>query len=208
MTDAGPMTLITSLTSPFGRKVRMAASILGLAPRIRVVHGDTRNPDDPLRAHNPLGKIPVLIAADGSAVYDSHVILELLDLLAGGDAIIPAAPGPRIAELTRARLADGIIDASLLITYEGRYREPSQRSDVWLDHQRGKLARALTAIAADLPPVDPPRVSAITLACALDYMDWREPMPWRGDHPDLVAWLDAFAAAVPAFAETARPAGS
>jgi glutathione S-transferase len=36
----------------------------------------------------------------------------------------------------------------------------------------------------------------------LGYLDLRFGGEWRGDHPRLVAWLDAFAAAVPAFAAT------
>ena len=124
-------------TSPYGRKVRMAAAILGLASRIRVQPADTRDPQDPLRRHNPLGKMPVLLLDGGEPLYDSWVILEYLDHLAGGDAIVPAEPGQRFQELTRAKLADGVIDASLLITYEGRYRDAQQRSDLWLEHQRG-----------------------------------------------------------------------
>ena len=202
------MMLITSLTSPYGRKTRMAAVILGLSSRVAVVHGDTRDPNDPLRIHNPLGKIPILIPEGGSPIYDSHVILEYFDHLAGGDAIIPADPARRFAELTRAKLADGIIDASLLVTYEGRYREASQKSEVWLTHQRDKLWRALDAISAELPGWEPPRVSGITLACALSYMDWRKPVDWRTKHPALVHWLEGFAAAVPAYGETAHPADS
>ena len=49
-------------------------------------------------------------------------------------------------------------------------------------------------------------VGQITLACALGYRDFRFGGGWRGDHPRLVAWLDNFAARVPAFAAT-KPAG-
>jgi glutathione S-transferase len=36
----------------------------------------------------------------------------------------------------------------------------------------------------------------------LGYCDLRFEGAWRKDHPKLVAWLDRFAAQVPAFAET------
>jgi glutathione S-transferase len=199
------MVLVTSLTSPYGRKVRMAASVLGLESRVSVQPADTRDPDDPLRRHNPLGKMPVLLPYGGEPIYDSWVILEYFNHLAGGDAIVPANPARRFPELTRAKLADGVIDASLLITYERRYREPHQRSEIWLDHQRGKLWRALGTLEGCLPGWDPPRVSGITLACALHYMDWRSPIDWRERHQKLGRWLDDFAGHVPAVAATTPP---
>jgi glutathione S-transferase len=51
-----------------------------------------------------------------------------------------------------------------------------------------------------------PNVGQIALACALGYRDFRFGGSWRADHPRLVAWLDNFAAHVPAYAAT-NPAG-
>ena len=76
--------------SPFGRKVRIAAALCGLDSRIEIVIADTTDPADPLRGQNPLGKIPTLILEDGTALYDSRVIVEFLDAEAGGGVIIPA----------------------------------------------------------------------------------------------------------------------
>ena len=47
-----------------------------------------------------------------------------------------------------------------------------------------------------------PDVGQITLACVLGYRDFRFAGDWRSAHPKLVAWLDDFAARVPAFAAT------
>ena len=60
------MILRSSGASPFGRKVKIAASVLGLADRIEVVATDTASPEGPLRDDNPLGKIPVLIPENGA----------------------------------------------------------------------------------------------------------------------------------------------
>ena len=76
--------LRSTLTSPFGRKVRMAAEVLGLMDRITLVPADPRDETDTLRQQNPLGKMPCLIAADGTPIYDSGVIIEYLDQLTGG----------------------------------------------------------------------------------------------------------------------------
>jgi hypothetical protein len=37
----------------------------------------------------------------------------------------------------------------------------------------------------------------------LGYIDWRRQTDWRGNHPSLVGWLEAFRAAAPAFDATA-----
>jgi glutathione S-transferase len=196
-----------SPSSPFVRKVRIAAGVLGFGRELRLETADTNNPDETFRRQNPLGKIPALVLEDGSVLFDSRVILEYLDHRAGGGVIIPRDPAARFAALRLQALADGILDASLLLVYEGRWRPAERHEPKWIDHQSGKVARALAALEADPPPAvkSPPDVGQITLACALGYRDFRFTGTWRQDHPRLVAWLERFAAAVPAFAATAPP---
>ena len=200
------MLLRATLTSPFGRKVRLAALRLGLQDRIKVVDADPLNPQDALRTDNPLGKIPALILDKGEAVYDSRVILEYLDHLAGGGKIIPADFDKRIRTLTMQALGDGIMDAGILIVYEGRHRPAEIHHQPWLDYQRGKVERGLAALAAN--PPDPKAFDAgtIAVACALGYIDWRKQTDWRNACPALVEWFDAFRANVPEFDATAAPA--
>jgi glutathione S-transferase len=195
------MTLLSSPASPFGRKVVIAAALAGLSGQIKVVAADTSDPDDPVRRHNPLGKIPTLVLEDGSALFDSRVIVEYLDVLAGGGVLIPAAPGERFKSLTLAALADGIADASLLQMYEIRFRDSSRREPKWIAHQQDKVARGLKALEA-APPAGRRDVAHIATACALGYLDLRFEGAWRGDHPALVQWLDGFASEVPCFEET------
>lgn len=197
------MILRFSPSSPFVRKVRIAAALLGFDSEMTLQRADTTDPNDTLRQTNPLGKIPVLIIDDGSAVYDSRVILDYLDGLAGGGKIVPRDPKQRLAALRLQALGDGILDASILTVYEGRYRKPEMHEPKWLELQAGKVSRALAMLEAAPPPVDPmPDVGQITLACALGYRDFRFGGSWRNDHPRLVSWLDNFAARVPAFAAT------
>src|SRR6185312_5271672 len=134
-----------TLTSPFGRKVRMAASVLGLAGRYRLEPADTLNEGDTLRRQNPLGKLPCLLLADGTALYDSRVIIEFLQEQAGTERLLPKSGLARYKALTRAALADGTCEAGLLMVYEGRFREPGTYSERWLAHQRGKVMRGLSA---------------------------------------------------------------
>jgi len=195
--------LRSSPPSPFGRKVKIAAAELGLLDRLEVRVADTNDPSDSLRRENPLGKIPALILDDGTVLFDSRVILEWLDLQAGGGRILPADPTARFAALRLQALADGLADAALLIVYEGRLRAESERSPTWIAHQQGKIDRALDALEAAPPAADAPlSVGTIALACALGYLDLRLQGRWRDGHPELVAWLDGFAARVPAFEKT------
>jgi glutathione S-transferase len=195
------MILRSSSASPFARKVRIAAAALDLDRRIEIVPADTSDPTDALRVQNPLGKIPTLVLADGRAIYDSCVILEYLDHLAGGGQIIPTGP-ERFDVLTRAALADGVNDAAILKVYETRWREDGARSARWLDHQTGKIGRGLAALDATQPDPDRLDVASIALACALGYLDLRFAGAWRAERPKLAGWLEAFAAHVPAFEAT------
>jgi glutathione S-transferase len=212
------MILRSSPASPFGRKVRMAITLLGLDNDVKVEAADTTNANDSVRQQNPLGKIPVLIDEDGAAYYDSRVILEYLDDRAGGGKIVPRDAKARLSALRLQALADGILDASILTVYESRWRRTETHEPKWLEHQAGKVARGLAALEAAPPPLprgssdkgmldkDLPHIGQIALACALGYRDFRFNGTWRADHPRLVAWLDDFAARVPAFAAT-KPAG-
>lgn len=201
------MILRSSPSSPFGRKVRIAVAVLGLDGEVKIEPADTTDASDSVRRQNPLGKIPVLIAEDGTAYYDSRVILEYLDHRAGGAKILPRDANARLAALRLQALCDGILDASILIIYETRWRKAEAREPKWLEHQAGKVARALAALEAAPPPLDAtPNVGQIALACVLGYRDFRFGGSWRSDHPRLVVWLDNFAARVPAFAAT-KPAG-
>jgi glutathione S-transferase len=197
------MILRTAPASPFGRKVRIAASLLGIDGDISIERADTMDPSDSMRRQNPLGKIPILLLDDGTKLFDSRVIIEFLDHRAGGGRIIPAEPKARFAALTLQALCDGLMDASLLLVYEGRWRSADRHEPKWVDHQAAKVDRALSSLEADPPVVQGiPHVGDIALACALGYRDLRFAGRWRADHPRLVTWLDAFAAQVPAFAAT------
>ena len=194
--------LRSTLTSPFGRKVRMAIDVLGLGDRITLVPADTLDASDTLRQQNPLGKMPCLLLADGSAIYDSGVIIEFMQDVAGTDRLLPARGPARFKALTLARLADGITEAAILVVYEGRFRDPGMQSERWLTHQRGKITRALAAFEASPPDAAKTDIVAIGLACALGYLDWRKPGEWRQACPRLTTWLAAFAKNEPAFERT------
>ncbi len=200
------MILRSSPASPYARKVRIAADLLGLSGKIELRDVDLNDPADSIRVQNPLGKIPALILADGTVYYDSRVIVEYLDHLSGGGHIVPRDTKARFEALRLQALCDGLLDACLLLVYEGRYRPPEMHVQSWLDRQSDKVARGLAVLEAAPPALQPsiglPNVGQITLACLLGYRDLRFAGTWRKEYPRLVAWFDDFAAQVPAFNAT------
>src|SRR6185436_8576741 len=140
------MILRSTPPSPFGRKVKLAASVLGLSGEIKIEPADTNDDNDSLRRQNPLGKIPALVLEDGSTLYDSRVIIEYLDHRAGGGKIIPAESKARFDALRLQALADGMTDAQILIVYEGRWRPQEHHVQKWVDYQADKIKRGFAAL--------------------------------------------------------------
>jgi glutathione S-transferase len=145
-------------------------------------------------AANPLGKVPTLERDDGCALYDSRVILRYIDASAGGGSLYPTPP--RLWEtLTLETTAQGIIEAALLIVYEGRLRPPEQRSAEWVEAQWTKVARALDVIESRWMShlAGRPDASQISVACALGYLDFRHAeRDWRAGRRALAAWEGKF----------------
>lgn len=199
------MKLYGSLVSPYVRKVRVVLREKGIA--CEFVVSNPGDPDSVVPQYNPLGKVPVLELDDGTTLFDSPVILEYLDTLEG-EALLPAAGGPRWAVLRWQALADGILDAVVTRVLETR-RTPEQRSAQIMSQQETKVARAL-AFAEQLHKgrrflVDE-RLSLadLTMGVALAYIDFRYPHDWRGRHPRLKEWFGRIAAR-PSFTETQPP---
>ena len=188
------MQLISSQASPFVRKVHVVLHETGQSQDIEVIEAGTTpiNTPDHVRAANPTGKIPALIRPGGPALHDSRVITRFLDARAKSGLY----PEARIWEmLTLESMADAIMDAAVLITYEGRVRPEEQQSDVWKEAQWGKIRAALDVINTRwmshlAGPLD---ASHIAVGCALGYLDFRhDARGWRTGVDALAKWNEAF----------------
>ena len=137
--------LIGSSASPFARKARIVAA----EKRIEFTW-ETQNPwaaDSTVSDLNPLGKVPVLVLEDGTALYDSRVICEFLDGVSPIGKLIPAGNRERIEVRRWEALADGIVDAGALARAESQ-RPAHERSAAWTERQMKKVARGLDALEA------------------------------------------------------------
>ena len=199
------MRAFVNAASPFARKVRIVARESGLIARIEEI--DTAvspvKPNAELAASNPLVKIPVLVLDDGTTLYDSRVICEYLDTLAGTQ-LIPASGTARWEALRLQALCDGILDAAVLIRYELAVRPQANRWPDWVEAQRGKIEGGLTALAALQPGFGPDfGIGQVGAACVLGYLDFRFPeIDWRSRHGTLKAWFATEAANRPSIRDT------
>jgi glutathione S-transferase len=201
------MKLFYAPQSPFARKVRAAAIELGLAERIALEYAEVM-PGKPNAAfaadRNPLRKIPALVTDDGETLYDSTVICEYLDALAGGGILVPRERRWRV--LTHHALAQGMCDAVILIRYETSLRPEALRWPVWVDDQWDKIHAGLDWFERNDGALgEPVDLAQLALGSALGYVDFRWPdHAWRATRPTLAAWY-ARLEQRPSFAQT-RPA--
>lgn len=188
------MKLIGSLSSPYVRKVRIA--IIEKRIECPLLLEDVWAADTKIQYSNPLGKVPCLIRDDGSPLYDSRVICEYLDSFPPADSLIPSPLADRIETRRWEALADGVLDAGVLIRLEHTQRETTQRSDAWLARQRAKVMAGLEVMEKDLGDKEWCVAGRLTLAdialgCVLGWLAFRLPeLEWRKTNAGLCQYLD------------------
>jgi len=198
------MKLYSSALSPYARKVRIVIQEKGLDAQVEIL---TSNPyeatDDHLRA-NPLSKVPTLVLADGTSLFDSNVICEYLDGLSGG-SLIPQGQD-RITALRQLALTDGLLDSTFNIACELHRRESHEQSARWVDRWFQSLERGVDELANSITSYSTPlNLSHIGAVCALDYLDLRaaDRLSWRERQPALKAFYSEFGEG--AAMQTTRP---
>ena len=186
------MKLVYSPPSPFVRKVTTLIHHADLSDRIELVNVKTTalSVAEEARAANPLGKIPVMILEDGKAIFDSRVITQYLDELAGSNLY----PRERIYDiLTLEALADGIMESAVSITYESKLRPENEQSPSWMEAQWSKVLHAVKALDSGVFKAMDGEINMgqIAVSCALGYLDFRhDARHWRSGHSKLASWND------------------
>lgn len=202
------MKLLSSQTSPYARKVRI--TIAEKKIECEVVEETPWDAGTSVPDHNPLGKVPVLILDDGTALYDSRVIVEYLDTVSPVSRLIPEPSRQRIAVKRWEALADGICDAAVLIVRESK-RPARQQNAESLTRQREKIDRGLADFATELGDKpwcsgDAYSLADIATGCALGYLDLRHAeIDWRSEYPSLARHAEKLAKRQ-SFMDTAPPA--
>lgn len=192
------MKLFYSGTSPYVRKVMVLAIEKGLDGQIEKLPAAASpvKPDMGLAAKNPLGKVPCLVTDDGRALFDSSVICAYIDTLKAPH-LIPSDAKGRFDCMTLESLADGFLDAGILLRYEHALRPEALRWDDWVNGQMGKIERAMDALEISYASqlTGPLTVGQIAVACALGWFDFRYGhVHWRQSRPKLAKFVETFGA--------------
>jgi glutathione S-transferase len=200
------MKLLAALISPYTRKVRVVLAEKKIECEMEIV--DVAPADNPVNRHNPLGKIPTLLLDDGTALYDSRVIVEFLDSVSPSSSLIPEATRDRVAVRRWEALADGVLDAGLLWRYESM-RDKKEQSKGWQDKQLSRMKRGMEQVAKEIGATychaERYSLADIAVGCCLGWLAFRRPggVDWRAEYAPVARHYDkmmeraAFADTVP-----------
>ena len=188
------MKLIGSLASPYVRKVRVVMAEKKLD--YELILEDVWAADSTISLSNPLGKVPCLIMEDNGAMFDSRVIVEYLDTMSPVGKLLPTQGRERASIKCWEALADGVLDAGILVRLERTQRQPEQQSPAWIERQLVKVDNGLKAMSAGLGETPYCVGNSLTLAdvavgCALGWLAFRFPeITWRDDYANLARLFD------------------
>jgi glutathione S-transferase len=189
------MKLLASLASPYTRKVRVVLAEKKIDFDMELV--DVAPAENPVNAHNALGKIPTLVLDDGTALYDSRVIVEFLDHASPLNRLLPAEFRDRVQVRRWEALADGVVDAGMLV--RGGYQ---------LDKQLARMRRGMERLAAELEgrnwcQGERYSLADVALGCCVGWLGFRKPgnVDWPGEYPALARHYQKLMER-PAFADT------
>ncbi|TCS38294.1 glutathione S-transferase [Paucimonas lemoignei] len=188
------MKLIGSLASPYVRKVRVVMAEKKLD--YEFILENVWSADTAIQQSNPLGKVPCLVMEDGGAMFDSRVIVEYLDTMSPVGKLLSGQGRERAEIKCWEALADGVLDAAVLVRLERTQRPEAQQSPAWIERQWGKVNAGLKAMSAGLG--DKPycagnhyTLADVAVGCALDWLSFRFPaLQWREEYPNLARHLD------------------
>src|SRR4029077_16260764 len=170
------MKLIGRYDSPYVRRVGVTLHVLEqsfehlpLSPFSQALE---------FRKHAAIGRMPVLILANGEILIESAAILDHLDEIAGpSGALIPIRGQERRKSLKILACATAACDKAIAINYERR--RPAERVFYdWIERCRAQLDAALAELESfrlELPDHRKLQQTEITAACAYAYVKRVEP---------------------------------
>jgi glutathione S-transferase len=165
------MRVLGTTTSPYTRKVRVLLNAIGRPYEfldIRSEPGATA-----LKSAAPLGKIPVLVAEDGTVVPDSSLIVAWLwakEAPALRDAGWDLDPDA-FADRALQTVVEGALDAAINHRY---LRLDGFVETGYIAKQRQRVERVMTWLDERVAFKLPLGASALSLGCTLDWIAFRD----------------------------------
>jgi len=181
--------LYTHPASPFSRKVQIALIELELDQQTELVRINPWQSTPEMLVANPFSKIPALSTDQGINLFNSATICEYLDALDGHHRLLPGALPQRARALQRQALADGMMEAGVVILLNGMHK-PERVHRTMVARAQSGIARALDMLERDAATLnDGFDLGHIALVCALDFMTVAKLASWEREHAQLASWL-------------------
>jgi glutathione S-transferase len=121
-----------------------------LEERIEPIATKPFDPETPLVAINPLGKVPTLVLDGGEYLAGGPVIYEYLDSLHARRRLYPARGPQRFTTLRQAWMADGLFDTFVLLIIES-WLPPAQQRSEYVARCWSKIVAILDQMERDAP---------------------------------------------------------
>ncbi|GMG84687.1 glutathione S-transferase [Paralimibaculum aggregatum] len=194
--------------SPYARRIAIWCALQGREVERRMIApmGETW---DEVRAHNPVGRVPILILDDGTEMIETFAVCDWLDETAPeGRRLVPATGDARRACLQRLALANSLSEKAVAMVYEKNRRPEEFQWPAWQERLTTQIRGGLAGLEALAPEAgfmggEAPDGSDIAAVIALQFVEATNPWLIEPACPRL-AGLAERALALPAFAET-RP---
>jgi glutathione S-transferase len=199
------MILVGRYRSPFTRRVAVTLKHYGMNYEHRPITAWAEL--EAVQALNPVGRVPALILDDGEILFESALILDHLDEVAGPARALTPTSGPRRRQVLRlAGLSVAITEKAVAVVYERSWRPAEKQHAPWIERCHGQAAAGLAALEAIVRDawLMGEEMAAADVAAGVMYDFIRLAVPEllpQGRYPN----LDGFAkrcAEVKAFAET------
>lgn len=191
--------------SPFTRRVAIWCALQGrgLERRELPVAGEAF---EEILAHNPVGRVPILILDDGTHLIETSAICDWLDDTApDGARLVPPTGQARRDCLQRIALANAVTEKAVAMVYEKNRRPDALHWREWQDRLarqiRGGLAALEERTGDGFAGGDRPDGGDIAFVLAHDFLAVTNAWLLEPGRPRLAA-LAKRAAQIPAFADT------
>lgn len=181
------MKLLFSKASPYARKVRVFAQELGIAGDIDWVESHPFEDHAELTDANPNGRVPTLIVGQ-QAIFDSTLICQYFQSLLHTPQF-NHDDQQYWQQQVLLNAAHGLIDIAVCWRKE-QMRDEERLDPFWLNRYQQQCMRTVNWFEKEFDALKSfPELSAVTLACALEYLDFRHPeFDWRINAPQLRKW--------------------